>query len=114
VSDDGDTRVSIDAALDDRLNSAALFNSLPEASAFFEAGAVGYSPSARAGVLDGLELRSEGWRVEPLRVERIESTFFADPARFPPGAVHFDCALVMRGIAHEWHEQESMACSCAV
>ena len=28
---------------------------------------------------------------------------FEDQAMFPPGSVEFDCALLMRGIDHEWH-----------
>ena len=27
---------------------------------------------------------------------------FEDRALFPPGSVEFDCALLMRGIEHEW------------
>jgi len=33
----------------------------------------------------------------------VESSFFEDRALFPPGSVEFDCALLMRGIEHEWH-----------
>jgi hypothetical protein len=112
VSDDGVTRVSIDARCADELPKDSIFGSLAEASAFFEAGGVGYSPGSKAGSLDGLELRSEGWKVEALDVERIESSFFDDRARFREGSAAFDCALLMRNIAHEWHEQEPMACAC--
>ena len=31
------------------------------------------------------------------------STYFADESAFPKGTVTFDCALIMRNIAHEWH-----------
>ena len=34
---------------------------------------------------------------------RVESSFFEDQVRFPAGSVEFDCALLMRGIEHEWH-----------
>jgi hypothetical protein len=27
---------------------------------------------------------------------------------FPPGSVQFDCALLMRGIDHEWLGRESL------
>jgi hypothetical protein len=113
-SDDGQTHVAIEARLADDLTGSTLFPSLAEASAFFEGGSVGYSPSARVGELDALELRSVGWKVEPLEVARVESSFFNDQARFPSGSATFDCALVMRGIRHEWHEREAIACSsCA-
>ena len=32
--------------------------------------------------------------------------------RFPPGAVAFDCALLMREIAHEWHAREELCAGC--
>jgi hypothetical protein len=112
-SDDGRTRVSIDAKLAGTWpSSSVLFNSTSEASAFFEAGSLGYSPSARPGELDALELRSHAWKVEPLEVTRIESSFFDDASRFPQGSAVFDCALLMRGIPHEWHEREGMTCAC--
>jgi hypothetical protein len=46
---------------------------------------------------------TESWRVTPLAVSLIESSFFADPRNFPPGSAHFDNALLMRQIPHEWH-----------
>jgi hypothetical protein len=104
-STDGLTRVAVEGRVAAALPAASLFATLGEASRFFEGGALGYSATARPGVYDGLELRSFGWALEPLEVTRVESTFFADPALFPPGSVAFDCALLMRRIAHEWHAQ---------
>jgi hypothetical protein len=80
----------------------SIFNSLQEASDFFQAGSCGWSPARREGCFEGLELRTPDWHVEPLIVERIESSFFQHPGVFPPGSVEFDCALSMRGIAQEW------------
>ena len=62
---------------------------------------------------DGLELRSFSWHVAPLTVERVESSFFEDRALFPPGSVRFDCALLMRGIGHEWHGRGSLSAKAA-
>jgi hypothetical protein len=101
-SADGETRVLVDGRVSEALPATSVFGSLEEASAFFEAGAVGYSATAQAGTFDGLELRSRTWRVEPLAVERIESSFFDDEQVFPRGSTRFDCALLMRGIEHEW------------
>jgi hypothetical protein len=39
-----------------------------------------------------LELRSDSWRVEPVRVDSVRSTFFDDRARFPAGSAVLDCA----------------------
>jgi hypothetical protein len=35
-------------------------------------------------------------------VDVVESTFFLDEERFPPGSVEFDSALIVRDIPHEW------------
>ena len=114
ASDDGVTRVLVDAHLSDGLPAGSVFGDLKTASAYFEGGSVGYSTGRNGdGRLDGLELRSLGWKVEALRVERIESSFFDDVRRFPNGSIRFDCALLMRGIEHEWHEREPMCVGAA-
>jgi hypothetical protein len=64
---------------------------------------VGYSARRRDGELDGLELATPVWEVEPLAVEHVHSSYFADERLFPPGSVAFDCALLMRDLEHEWH-----------
>ncbi|MEA2639988.1 MAG: hypothetical protein QOF51_1382, partial [Chloroflexota bacterium] len=51
--------------------------------------------------LDGLELRTSGWRVEPLAVTSLFAACYADRSRCPPGSVEFDSALIMRDIPHE-------------
>src|SRR5439155_25920235 len=83
---------------------------LAEASDFFRAGSLGYSPTADPARFQGLELRCRGWRVEPLEVKEVRSSFFEDAALFPPGSVAFDCALLMRGVEHEWHGREDWCC----
>jgi uncharacterized protein DUF2071 len=108
---DGEVALKVVGRVASALPASSVFGSLEEASAFFEGGSVGYSASADPGRLDGLELRSRSWRVEPLAVERVHSSFFADEALFPKGSVRFDCALLMRGIEHEWHALEPL-CSC--
>lgn len=107
-SDDGGTRLAIRATLAAALPRTSVFPSLPAASEFFEAGALGYSATPDARRFQGLELRCLGWQVEPLAVEEVHSSFFDDPTTFPPGSVEFDCALLMRGIRHEWHAQPDL------
>jgi len=102
-SDDGETHVGVHGRVAHRLPSASVFAELEHASAFFEAGSLGYSDTAQAGVYDGLELRTDAWSVEALDVEKVASSYFLDEDRFPPGSVVFDHALLMRGIPHEWH-----------
>jgi hypothetical protein len=57
-------------------------------------------------------LRSFRWQVQPLAVERVESSFFENRALFPPGSVAFDCTLLMRGIEHEWHGRGQLCAGC--
>lgn len=103
VSDDGQTQVAVEGHVSAALPADSVFGSLAAASAFFERGALGYSVSRHSGVYDGLELRTSNWEVSPVAIDRIVSTFFDDRAAFPAGSVAFDCALLMRDIAHEWH-----------
>ncbi|HEY1377679.1 MAG TPA: DUF2071 domain-containing protein [Gemmataceae bacterium] len=95
--------------------AGSVFDSLAEASAFFAAGSVGYSPARRAGDFEGLELRTAGWDVRPLAVEHVASAVFDDPIVFAPGSVEFDSALVMHDVAHEWHGLARLRtdCGCA-
>lgn len=113
-STDGKTSVLVDGHIADGLPSGSVFSSVGDVSAFFKAGAVGYSPDASGCHFDGLELRCTNWMVEPLAVERIESSFFADEATFPAGSVTFDNALLMRNIDHEWHGRASLGSSSYV
>jgi hypothetical protein len=45
-----------------------------------------------------------------LDVDKIQSSYFEDPSRFPSGSVEFDCALLMRDIVHEWHGRPDLCC----
>ena len=84
------------------------FRSLEESSAFFEPGSVGFSVTRDCCRLDGIRLETHRWKVGSLSVERVESSFFDDPATFPPGSAVFDHALIMRDIPHDWHEVGAM------
>jgi hypothetical protein len=112
-SDDGRTRLAVRAQLVPSLPAGSVFRSLREASEFFEVGSLGYSPGTVAGHFDGLELRTRQWRMQPLAVEAVESSFFNDASLFPPGSAEFDCALLMREVEHEWCQQPAMCCEPA-
>jgi hypothetical protein len=99
-SSDG-TTISIDAKKAIALNSTSIFGDIKTASGFFEHGSVGYSPNRDK--FDGIELRAFKWRVEPLDVRSVHSSFFEDENVFPKGSVQFDNALLMTQISHEWH-----------
>lgn len=106
------TYVAVEGCVASNLPRGSIFGSLAEASDFFARGALGYSATNRPGLYDGLELRTQEWQVQPLDIRRAESSFFADQVVFPSGTVEFDCALLMRHIAHEWHGVETLSC-CA-
>jgi hypothetical protein len=81
-SADDRTQVAVCGSVTSSLPSASVFANLAEASEFFRGGSVGYSATARPGLYDGLELRVAEWRVEPLSVEHVSSSFFDDPRTF--------------------------------
>lgn len=100
-SHDGDTRLSIRGRVAHSLPPDSIFDSLAEASEFFEKGSLGYSPCHDCSSFDGLELRTLNWSVKALEVESAYSSFFA---AFPQGSVELDHALLMHDIEHEWHD----------
>jgi len=112
-SDDGDTSVSVIAELTDTWPRTSLFDSLDEASTFFAAGSLGYSATPNPRRFQGLELACRDWHVEPLTVRHVASSLFDDRSLFPPGLIEFDCALLMRGIEHEWYGREDLCCQSA-
>lgn len=113
-SDDGLASVSVRGRRADRLPASSVFCSLEEASAFFEAGSRGYSATSDPSRFQGMELCCRSWHVEPLEVDEVRSSFFEDARLFPKGSIEFDCALLMRGIEHEWHGRKDLCCAAPI
>jgi len=107
-SADGRVEIDIVGRSADQLPETSVFRTVGEASAFFEAGGVGYSVTSSGRRLDGVVLKTESWSVAPLAIERAHSSYFADREMFPAGSIGFDCALVMRNIPHEWETAAEM------
>jgi hypothetical protein len=107
-SADGEVAVEVVGRTTDRLPESSTFGTVAEASAFFEGGSVGYSATSGGRRLDGVVLKTESWKVEPLAIDRVRSTFFDNPSLFPPGSIAFDCGLLMRDIPHEWEAAQEM------
>jgi hypothetical protein len=112
-SDDGSAAVHVSGTEADSLPGGSIFGTVQAASDFFEGGSLGYSATRDDAHFDGLELRCDTWRVTPLRVERVESSFFDNADRFPPGTVAFDNALLMRDIPHRWLGRDDLCCEPA-
>jgi hypothetical protein len=107
-SDDATVKVEIEGEIKEELPSTSIFSSLEQSSSFFEGGSLGYSVTAEPGRLDGLKLATKEWRVEPLQVRSVYSSYFSDGEKFPKGGIEFDHALIMRNVAHEWHNAEDL------
>jgi len=111
TSDDGFTRIAVRGRQTEAWPNESVFDSLEEASAFFEAGSVGFSPTNSPARFKGVELECQKWHATPLHVEHVESSFFDDTRRFPKASIELDCALLMRGIEHEWHGVPDLCCA---
>lgn len=101
-----DTEISIDARETLVFNKNSIFEDLENASDFFEKGDLGYSPNKEK--LEGLRLNAYEWKVKPLEVLNIKSSFFEDEKLFPKGSVQFDNALLMKNIEHEWKSEKNI------
>lgn len=101
-SHDGAVSVELRARRTTCIPATSIFASLDDASDFFARGSVGYSATNNPNCCDGLELHTSCWKVEPMEVQSLRSSFFGDPRLFPKGTIEFDCALLMRNIEHEW------------
>lgn len=105
---DGNVQVDVAGHVAAELPPASVFRSVSAASSFFEPGSLGYSATASGHRLDGIVLRTHSWAVTPLAIERVHSSYFSEESLFPAGSVTFDCALLMRDIAHEWQAADDM------
>jgi len=108
VRADGGTEISFAGHLAEQLPSSSIFPSVDAAAGFFSLGATGYSATYTEGHYHGMELHSLNWTVSPLAIDEAQSCFFDDRQRFPSGTAELDCALLMRGIEHEWHSRPDL------
>jgi hypothetical protein len=111
-SRDGQVSVRLKAKECEELPTESCFHTLEESSRFFQAGSLGYSATRHSGRYDGLRLVTDNWRVKPLRVHEVASSYFSDRARFPLGSIEFDHALLMRDVAHSWLAAPTVDCAC--
>ena len=107
-SADGPPRVAVGGRVTATWPTTSVFSSLADASAFFQAGALGYSVTQQNGVYQGMELRCRTWDAQPVEIDEAASSYYDDPKVFPKGSITYDCTLLMRDIAHEWHGQRDL------
>jgi hypothetical protein len=108
VRSDGVAEIAFAGHIADQLPRASIFPGVEAAAGFFSLGATGYSATRTPGHYHGMELHSLNWTVLPLAIDEAQSCFFDDRERFPAGSVELDCALLMRGIEHEWHSRPDL------
>jgi uncharacterized protein DUF2071 len=108
ASRDGSVRVAVAARVAGGVMPGSVFGTVDEASRFFRYAPVGYSATADDTRLDGVELETDDWNIEPLQVDDASSTFFDDVDRFPPGTAILDSAFLMRGLAATWHPKPTL------
>ncbi|WP_430613383.1 DUF2071 domain-containing protein [Flavobacterium sp. JP2137] len=94
------TTIEIDAELSEKFDENSIFQTIENVSLFFEKGSIGYSPNGNN--FDGLKLETYEWKVKPLKVTNVKSSFFEDQSIFPKGSIKFDNAILMENIEHEW------------
>ena len=99
---DNAVAVEVSGSVAEGLPANSIFKSLQAASTFFEKGSLGLSVTNDPQRLDSIALKTDQWRVEPVDLKSVYSSYFADESRFPKGSARFDHALLMRNIAHEW------------
>ncbi|MFG1796350.1 DUF2071 domain-containing protein [Nocardia sp. NPDC049149] len=103
TSRDDTLSVRVDVRTAAQFHGSTLFASLEQASDFFRHGSTGFSATHTENHLEGLELDTDAWHVEPLDIRDVHSTFFEDQAQFPPGSAELDCALLMRNVPATWN-----------
>jgi hypothetical protein len=108
TSRDSVTQLSVSAHRADVLGGA-LFGSVSEAIEFFRHGSRSYSPGAKPGVLDGVDLDCPIWEAQPVSVDKMTSSLFDDPSAFPAGTCTLDSGLVMRELPVRWIAQGHLA-----
>jgi hypothetical protein len=102
TTENGDADVDLNAFYTTKWQETSVFPSFEHAADFFRRGDCGFSCALRTGRLDGMRLKTLQWEMAPIQVTHLRAAFFQN-GRFPPEAIQFDCALLMRGIPHEWH-----------
>ncbi len=99
---DHSVQVQVSGAVVDGFTGSELFDRLEQASQFFRAGAVGYSPGFD-GKAQGMQLVTMDWNVAPFKIEHVQSSYFSDESLFPKESIRYDHTLIMRNLTHQWH-----------
>ena len=94
------------------LPEGSIFDSTNDVSEFFKTGNIGWSSGEEGHQFDTIELQTEEWRMEPLRVKEYSSAYFSDTEKFPENSVEFDSAMIMRNLKHSWISRDKLCAAC--
>lgn len=72
-----------------------VFASIEEASDFYRAGRIGWSPTHDGRTVEPVALATDAWQVSAARVHALRSSFFD---ALPEGSAEFDSVVVMRDL----------------
>lgn len=100
--EDSNSSLRVEAEVSSAFPTDSMFDSINHASGCFEKCNVGISPSTKPGQFMAIELKTKSWLMKPLKALSLESSFYEDTSIFPKGSIHFDNALLMENIEHEW------------
>jgi hypothetical protein len=101
-STDGRMQVELRAQVRSEIDPASVYRDEADASAALRHAPMGYSPARSAGRLEVVELCADDWRLTPLSIDRVASSYFDDVRMFPVGSIEPDSAFVMTDVAHRW------------
>jgi hypothetical protein len=91
---DGSVDVNVHGRITGEPLASSLFPDLAAASRFFRQGAVGWSPGP-GGALQGLRLVTTDWRMDPVVVDSVRSSFTTSPpgsrSGRPPSTARWSC-----------------------
>ena len=104
--------MSIHAELVSFLPEGSVFKSTEEVSKFFMTGNIGWSSRSQSDQFDAIELTTDEWRMEPLKVHECFSAYFSNTSMFPKGSVEFDSAMIMRNLKHSWVSRDHLCELC--
>jgi hypothetical protein len=88
--------------------SSKAFDNFEQAKDFFARGSCGFSCAADGKTLEGMQLITKEWVVNPLKMTLADSAFYMDQSKWPNGTVELDCGLIMRDIKHQWQEMDKV------
>ena len=107
-SHDGKIQIEVAGEVSENWPQTSIFPDLPSASAFFEAGSLGYSARRDGKTLDALRLETFAWKTQIFQAKTAFSSVFSDEKTFPKGSLEFDHVLLMRGLEHQWHSEAAL------